>query len=65
MHVGSRNSSKSDLAGKSWQLVKFEARDDATLTPDDKSKYTIMFGADGRITVPINFCNPPRLFSSS
>jgi hypothetical protein len=29
-----------DLAGTSWQLVKFQGSDDTTLTPDDKSKYT-------------------------
>jgi len=33
------------LSGTSWQLVKFQGSDDTTLTPDDRSKYTIAFGA--------------------
>ena len=45
-----------DLAGTSWQLVKFQGSDDTTLTPDDKSKYTITFGADGRVNARID-CN--------
>jgi hypothetical protein len=28
-----------DLAGTSWQLVKFQSSDGKTLTPDDKAKY--------------------------
>ena len=30
-----------DLGGTSWQLVKFQGSDGRTLTPGDKSKYTI------------------------
>ena len=47
------------LAGTSWQLVKFEGGDDTTLTPDDGSKYTIAFEADGRANVRID-CNRGR-----
>jgi hypothetical protein len=36
------------LSGTSWQLVKFQGPDERTFTPDDKSKYTIKFGTDGR-----------------
>src|SRR5882724_9255831 len=44
----SRQDTASGLGGTSWQLVKFQSSDDKTLTPDDKSKYTIAFGTDGR-----------------
>jgi heat shock protein HslJ len=45
-----------DLKGTSWQLVKFQGGDEKTLTPDDKSKYTITFGKDGRVTARVD-CN--------
>jgi para-nitrobenzyl esterase len=45
-----------ELGGTSWQLVKFEGGDGTVLTPDDKSKYTIAFGTDGRVSVRID-CN--------
>jgi para-nitrobenzyl esterase len=45
-----------ELGGTSWQLVKFEGGDGTLLTPDDKSKYTIAFGTDGRVSVRID-CN--------
>jgi heat shock protein HslJ/membrane-bound inhibitor of C-type lysozyme len=45
-----------DLGETSWQLVKFQSSDDKTLTPDDKTKYTIAFRADGRVSVRID-CN--------
>jgi hypothetical protein len=35
------------LGGTSWRLVKFQGSDETTLTPDDRAKYTIAFGADG------------------
>ena len=35
--------------GTSWQLVKFQGSDGTTLTPDDRAKYTIEFGADGQL----------------
>ena len=44
------------LGGTSWQLVKFQGSDDKTLTPADRGKYTIAFGADGRAAVRID-CN--------
>jgi para-nitrobenzyl esterase len=44
------------LAGTSWQLVRFQGGDDTVLTPDDKSKYTLAFGADGRLAARID-CN--------
>jgi heat shock protein HslJ len=49
-------SRSTNLAGTSWQLVKFQGGDDTTLTPDDGSKYTIEFGANGRMNVRID-CN--------
>ncbi|PWT94601.1 MAG: hypothetical protein C5B55_02420 [Blastocatellia bacterium] len=45
-----------DLSGTSWQLVRFQGGVEKTLTPDDASKYTISFGADGRVTARID-CN--------
>ena len=44
------------LSGTSWQLVKFQGPDERTFTPDDKSKYTIKFGTDGRVEVRVD-CN--------
>jgi heat shock protein HslJ len=49
----------SDLAGTSWQLVRFVGGDNATLTPDDSSKYTLAFQADGTANVRID-CNRGR-----
>ena len=46
----------SGLAGTSWQLVKFQGSDDKTLTPDDRSKYTITFEGGGKLTARID-CN--------
>ncbi|HEY6120105.1 MAG TPA: META domain-containing protein [Pyrinomonadaceae bacterium] len=48
-----------DLGGTSWQLVKFQGSNDSTLTPDDRSKYTIALGTDGRVTARID-CNRGR-----
>jgi len=44
------------LFGTSWQLVKFQGSDDKTLTPDDRTKYTVAFGKDGRVSARID-CN--------
>jgi len=44
------------LGGTSWQLLKFQGGDGAVLTPDDKSKYTLAFGADGVMRARID-CN--------
>ena len=49
-------SSSPPLAGTSWQLVRFRGGDDAVVTPDDGSKYTLAFGADGRVAARID-CN--------
>ena len=45
-----------ELAGTSWQLVRFRGSDDTVLTPDDGTKYTISFGSDGRVSGRID-CN--------
>ncbi|HXD18511.1 MAG TPA: META domain-containing protein [Vicinamibacterales bacterium] len=47
------------LAGTSWRLVKFQGSGGTTLTPDDRSKYTIAFGAYGRLTARVD-CNRGR-----
>src|SRR5262245_28251816 len=47
------------LAGTSWQLVKFQGGDDTTLTPDDRTKYTIEFVAGGQLTARVD-CNRGR-----
>jgi copper homeostasis protein (lipoprotein) len=46
----------SDLGGTSWQLMKFQGRNGATLTPDDLANYTVALDTDGRVTVRIA-CN--------
>ena len=46
----------SELDGTSWQLVKLVRPDDTTLLPDDKSKYTITFGRNGRVSMRVD-CN--------
>jgi putative lipoprotein len=45
-----------DLGGTSWQLVKFSGGDESILIPEDKAKYTIAFGTDGRVSTRID-CN--------
>lgn len=47
------------LEGTSWQLVRFQGGDDAVLTPDDRSKYTLAFGRDGMVAVRLD-CNRGR-----
>jgi|ERR1700752_119546 len=44
------------LNGTSWQLVKFQGPDERIFTPDDKSKYTIKFGSNGRVVARVD-CN--------
>ena len=44
------------LAGTSWRLVEFQSSDGTTLTPDDRAKYTVNFGADGRVSIQAD-CN--------
>jgi len=48
-----------NLGETSWQLVKFQSSDDKTVTPDDKSKYTLQFSADGGLSARID-CNRGR-----
>ena len=45
------------LGGTSWQLVAFHGMDDTTVKPDHAPRYTLRFGADGKITARID-CNP-------
>jgi len=47
------------LAGTSWQLVKYQGGDNSALMPDDKTKYTLAFGADGFVSARID-CNRGR-----
>lgn len=49
-------SGNSALSGTAWQLVKFQGPDERTFSPDDKSKYTITFGSNGRVTIRVD-CN--------
>lgn len=53
---GQKSSGANPLAGTSWQLVKFQAPDESIVTPDDKSKYTVRFGTNGRVTARVD-CN--------
>jgi para-nitrobenzyl esterase len=50
------NAAARNLAGTSWRLVQFDASDGTVLTPDDRSKYTLRFEADGRVFVRFD-CN--------
>ena len=47
------------LAGTSWHLVHFQGGDGTTLTPDDRAKYAIEFGANGQLTARVD-CNRGR-----
>lgn len=51
-----KSSGGNPLSGTSWQLVKFQAPDDRIFAPDDKSKYTITFGSNGRVVARVD-CN--------
>jgi heat shock protein HslJ len=51
-----KSSNANPLTGTSWQLVKFQAPDEQIYSPDDKSKYTITFGSNGRVTTRVD-CN--------
>ena len=55
----SPQSTSISLAGTSWQLVKFRGSDGTTLTPDDRSKYTVAFGPTGQLTARVD-CNRGR-----
>ena len=50
MEPAPRKNAGAGLGGTAWQLVRFQGGDDKTLTPDDKSKYTIQFNTDGSIS---------------
>jgi len=45
-----------DLAGSNWRLVQFTSIENKVLRPDDPAKYTLRFGADGRLSVGAD-CN--------
>lgn len=47
-----------DLAGSNWRLVRFTSMsmDNVAQVPDDSAKYTLSFGADGRLAVRAD-CN--------
>ena len=58
-----------NLGGTSCRLVKFEGGDGKTLTPEDRSKYTITFEAEGRVSArvglqPWDRCSPAPLNDS-
>jgi len=53
---GATPNSSADLGGTSWRLVRFEGGDGKVLEPDDRAKYTIAFGKDGRLSVRLD-CN--------
>ena len=58
--VGGANvQTRESLAGTAWQLVKFQGSDGTVLTPDDKTKYTLAFAADGVMSARID-CNRAR-----
>ena len=44
------------LSGTSWQLVKFQGPDERVFAPDDRSKYTITFGSNGKVVARVD-CN--------
>lgn len=54
--AGVQKSGGNELSGTSWRLVKFQGPDERTFTPDDKSKYTIKFGSNGRVEARVD-CN--------
>lgn len=54
--VGAGQPQSFRLAGTTWQLVKFQGSDDTTLSPDDRSKYTVELGAGGQLSARID-CN--------
>lgn len=51
-----KSSGGNPLRGTTWQLVKFQGPDEQTFAPDNKSKYTITFASNGRVTVRVD-CN--------
>ncbi|HEY7288526.1 MAG TPA: META domain-containing protein [Vicinamibacterales bacterium] len=57
--IATRQPPTAALAGTSWQLIKFEGGDGATLRPDNSAKYTIQLLAGGSLTTRID-CNRGR-----
>jgi len=55
----SSGDSVSDLTGRIWELVQFQSSDGKTLIPIDKSRYQLVFQADGNIAVRVD-CNRGR-----
>ena len=51
-----QKSGTSELSGTEWQLVKLNTPDESSHAPNDKSKYTITFGRNGRVTARVD-CN--------
>ena len=47
------------LGGTEWRLVRFQGGDGTVLVPDDRSKYTLAFAADGGLSARID-CNRGR-----
>ncbi|MDB6179691.1 META domain-containing protein [Paracoccus sp. Z330] len=45
-----------DLTGSSWQLVEIQSMNDTTMTPDDRSNYTMEFLPEGTVAVKAD-CN--------
>jgi len=54
--ASAQDQKRTELAGTSWKLVKLQTGDEETHVPDDGSKYTITFGANGRVTTRVD-CN--------
>jgi len=54
--IPGRVGEQASLAGTSWQLVRFQNANGTAFTPDLRSKYTIAFGTDGRVSVRLD-CN--------
>jgi len=48
-----------NLGGTSWQLVGVRGNGGKTLSPEERAKYAIEFGTDGRVTARID-CNQGR-----
>ena len=51
-----RSTGGNPLTGTSWQLVKFQGPDERIFTPEDRSKYTIQFGSNGKVVARVD-CN--------
>jgi heat shock protein HslJ len=44
------------LAGTSWRLVRIMSMDDTTYTPDDPSRYILVFSTNGKVQIRAD-CN--------